>query len=219
MSICEKLKSRICQRRNLSDATEALCARLDAGLPALCGKLDVILGSAAADGRVLDLLSYDFDVLPAEDGLAGPVLRPLIVGPADLDDPELIAYLGDTYDAGETVAIVGATQDEADRFQTLVGDGNEANCEPSADSSEIGFYGLHKSITKRPALVSSYCLPGSITGKDRSLRQQFQDYFAPEYPMEPDEVAVEDLGGDDFLEDLATSVHCQATFSDLDLGA
>ena len=216
--LCQNLTKRLenlCRKNNLSDANQALCSRVEAGLPGLCGDLDGILATAAADGPVLDALDQDFTVLPAEEHLEDVTLQPLVVGPEDLEDPRLTDYLAATYAAGETVAIVDASQAQINLFHSIVGEPGKANCQPNPDSVSVTFYGLHSSIAQQPAARSSFCLPGSIDLDDRDHVGQFRDYFGAEFPLE----TAAPTGGSETLETLASDNHCFARFTGLGDGA
>ena len=169
--ICQKLSSRLermCQRNNLPDANAALCARIEEGLPGLCGKLDRILATPAAGGRLLAALAEDFslELVDEKSDLRDSALHPLILTPEDLEEREITDYLAASYASGMTVAIVGANQEEANLFHNLAGAAGSANCAPDEGSLAITFYGLHRSIERQPPVVSSYCLPGSIDIED-----------------------------------------------------
>ncbi len=134
----------------------------------------------------------------------------MVVAAPDLDDPAFTSLLNFAHDAGRTVAIVDATQDEADRFARFFGDSG-ANCAPASGASTIELYGLQESRARKPPLSSSYCLVG-LTSLDRSgersalhwLRQRFAASAPAPTPPEPSA----GVAGSNNIVDLATAVHC-----------
>jgi hypothetical protein len=212
---CEKLDARLgrlCQRPNLSEPNQALCARFRAGAPSLCDEAGGLFVSAAATDGVVALLDKDFEIMDVEDALAEPFFAPVVIGPADLDDPALMTYLREAYLAGETVAVTGANQEEADRFAMWIGGSRFADCRPSVNAPEITFFGLHRSLDRRPVLLSSYCFPDPIEAAPDLAEAQFLKYFAPEFPEETPTGAM-DASRDIDLDDLADVKHCNAVWT------
>ena len=131
---CRELQERVneCQSgTGLSRETRDSCDRIEAGFVALCGPLGIIGASASAAGGALDLLRQDYRVVPIEQTAAGVFPSPLVIGPADLDDPHVNALLKRSYRFGKTVAIAGATKQQARRFHSLLRPGEGASCQPA----------------------------------------------------------------------------------------
>ena len=135
----------------LSSETRASCDRIEEGSRVMCGPREIIRASASAEGGALDLLRQDYLVVPIEEAGADVFPSHLVVGPADLDDPDVIALLRQAYRVGKTVAIANATEDEARSFHRLVRPGQEANCRPAEGRAEIELYGLQRSRTGYPS--------------------------------------------------------------------
>jgi hypothetical protein len=195
----------------LCDIDEASCDRLTTGFKAACGAVGTIYASPAAEGPALDLLRENYDVVTVDENFPARVLAaPVVIAATDLDDPAFTSLLNFAHDAGKTVAILDATQDEADRFARFFG-ASGANCLPASGASRIELYGLQESRARKPPLSSSYCLVG-LTSLDRSgeqaalhwLRQRFAA-SAPA-PTPPDPTA--GVTDSNSIVDLATAVHC-----------
>ena len=195
----------------LCDIDETFCDRLTTGFKAACGAVGTIYASPAADSPALDLLHENYDVVTVDENFpARIVAAPVVIAAPDLDDPAFTSLLSFAHDAGQTVAIVDATQDEADRFARFFG-ASGANCLPASGFSTIELYGLQESRARKPPLSSSYCLVG-LTALDRSgersalhwLRQRFA--LSAPAPTPPDPAA--GVAGSNDIVDLATAVHC-----------
>ena len=158
--LCRAVENRLerCRSGDLSAETRTFCDQIERGFQELCGPRETILASAGAEGAALDLLRQDYLVLPIEDAVSDVFPTHLVIGPADLDDPEVIALLRPAYRVGKTIAIANAIEDEARSFHRLVGAGQEANCRPAEGRAEIELYGLQRSRTRIPVQNSSYCL-------------------------------------------------------------
>jgi hypothetical protein len=177
--------------------------------------LDPIYATSAAQGDILDLLRQDREVITFDSKLSPPYsLGPVVMTAADLDNPAVTRLLKDAYGAGKTIAILGATQDEADRFQHFFGLATTANCEPPNGAQTIAVYGLQASIARRPPLISSYCLAGTADlhqrGRDgrqarRAVRRWLETTFAAPAPEPPAATATDDS---DNIVDMATAYHC-----------
>jgi len=129
-SQCRALEESVdaCQSgTGLSREARDSCDRDKAAFVALCGSLGTIGASASAAGGALDLLRQDYRVVPIEQAAGGVFPRHFVIGPADLDDPHVIALLKRSYRFGKTVAIAGATEDQASRFHSLLRPGEAAN--------------------------------------------------------------------------------------------
>lgn len=189
------------------------CDRRTRRFNAICGGVETIYASPSADGEALDLLRQDYNVVTVDKGFPVRFLAEhVVVTAADLDDPTFTSLLNLARNAGKTVAIVEAAQDETNRFARFFGWGNGASCSPTTGSSRIELYGLQESRMRHPPLSSSYCLVGldalDKRGK-RSVRRWLGARFAltaPE-PTTPGPTSeVSDSSGN--IVDLATAVHC-----------
>jgi hypothetical protein len=172
--------------------------------------LDTIYATSSADGEILALLRKRREVVMIGDGLSPPyVLGPVVVSAADLDDPGIVPLLKDAYKAGRTVAIVDATEDEADRLQRLVGAGLKANCEPATGERKIGLYGLQESVARRPRLSSSYCLIGVKNLSDSHTRHAVRRWLQARFAhTAPEPGAGEPADDSNSILDLANATHC-----------
>jgi hypothetical protein len=197
----------------LCDIDESSCDRLTTGFKAACGAVGTIYASPAADSVALDLLRRNYDVVTVDENFPARFLAaPVVVAAPDLDDPAFTSLLNFAHDAGETVAIVDATQDEADRFANFFG-ASGANCLPASGSSTIELYGLQESRTRKPRLSSSYCLVG-LSSLDRSgeqaalhwLRQRFAASAPAPSPPEP----TTGVAASNNIVDLATAINCSS---------
>ena len=210
--LCRAVENRLerCRSGDLSAETRTFCDRIERGFQELCGPRETILASAGAEGAALDLLRQDYLVLPIEDAVSDVFPTHLVIGPADLDDPEVIALLRPAYRVGKTIAIANATEDEARSFHRLVGAGQEANCRPAEGRAEIELYGLQRSRTRIPVQNSSYCLGNLDQEADAADRRWLRERFGP-IPPQPVAGEVSPTDDDDpteFLTDLATATHC-----------
>ena len=222
---CRALEERIdgCQSNTrLSRETRDSCDRIEAAFMALCGPLGTIGASASAAGGALDLLRQDYRVVPIEKTAAGVFPRHLVIGPADLDDPQLIALLKRSYRYGKTVAIADATEHEARRFHSLLRPGEGANCQPAKGQADIPLYGLQRSRYRMPPQNSSYCLinldPQDPGADRRWLRERFAlKVRAPAVgkvtATSSALTAASDENPTQFLTGLATATHCSSKMS------
>jgi hypothetical protein len=122
------------------------------------GLCETIGVSASAAGGAVDLLSKDYLIVPIEQTAASLFPSHLVIGPADLDNPQIIELLKRSYGVGKTVAIVGATADQAGRFHSLLRGGEAANCHLEKWRKVSSLYGLQLSRYRFPVQNSSYCL-------------------------------------------------------------
>jgi hypothetical protein len=138
---------------------ENLPDRADAALRKACGRLGSIYVSPLAGGRVLDLLRMDFNVVSLDAAKSPPFyLGPMVITAPELDDPAVAKLVTETYEAGRTVAVAPATVVEANRFSSFLGAGDKASCTADTSGKPIALFGLQKSITRQPGLISSYCV-------------------------------------------------------------
>ncbi len=195
----------------LCDIDQTSCDRLTTGFKAACGDVGTIYASPAADSIALDLLRENYDVVTVDQNFpARIVAAPVVVVATDLDDPVFTSLLNFAHHAGETVAVVDATQDEADRFARFFG-ASGANCAPASGASTIELYGLQELRARKPPFDSSYCLVG-LSSLDRSgersalhwLRQRFAASAPAPTPPEP----TAGVAGSNDIVDLAKAVHC-----------
>jgi hypothetical protein len=146
--------------------------------------------------------------VPIGQTAAGAFPSHLAIGPADLNDSNLIALLKQAYRVGKTVAIVGATEDQASRFHRLLRPGAGANCQPAKGQARIPLYGLQRSRYRFPPQNSSYCLlnldPQAPAADRRWLRERFGS--TPPQPAAGNVASTDD--STQFLTDLATATHC-----------
>jgi hypothetical protein len=127
--LCRKLERHLerCDGGNrLSLETEASCDRIEQGFRDLCGLLETIVATESADSAALDLLRQDFEIVPIEDAVFP--YDHVVVGPADLGDPEIADLLRGAHRAGKTVAITDATEDQVRSFHRLIFAGQAADC-------------------------------------------------------------------------------------------
>jgi hypothetical protein len=211
--LCQPLEQRVerCQSgTRLSSETRASCDRIEEGFRALCGPLGTIGASDSAAGGALDLLRQDYLVVPIEKTAAGVFPSHLVIGPRDLADPDVIALLRRAYRVGKTVAIVGASEDQARRFHRLLRPGEQANCQPAKGQAEIELYGLQRSRYRTPPQNSSYCLvnldPQAEAADRRWLRERFGP--TPPQPAAGEASTTDDENPTEFLTNLATATHC-----------
>ena len=210
--VCQQLAQRVeqCQRRpaRLSNEMGASCDRIEEGFRVACGPLEII-GVSASVGGALDLLRQDYRVVPIKKTAASVFPSHLVIGPADLANPYVIALLRQAYRVGKTVAIAGATQDEARRFHRLLRPGQEPNCGPSNGQTKIELYGLQRSRDRAPPQNSSYCLVNLNKRAEAADRRWLRSDFGP---TPPQPAAGKVTGPADstpvLLTGLATSTHC-----------
>jgi hypothetical protein len=180
-------------------------------------------------GPLLDLLSrhnsiVDFDkvTLPFE-------LHPVLIGPGALADQSVAEYLVRTYRAGLTVAIVNATQKDANLFDELVEGEQVASCLPVPGTPRIALYALQRTTREQPEEVSRYCLPnffqvgprsdesdGQSPDRSGETEEQWLDAaFAPQPPPPPlqsdDDVSSSSSVN---LDTIAQKTHCSVFHAD-----
>jgi hypothetical protein len=179
------------------------------------GKCQTIGVSASAAGGALNLLRKDYLVVPIEQTAADVFPSHLVIGPAELNDSQVIALLKRSYGVGKTVAIVGATADQAGRFHRLLRPGEGASCRPAKGQARIALYGLQRSRYRVPPQNASYCLL-NLDPRAAADRQWLRERFGPT-PPEPAVgdvapsaklVAQQSSAAQFFLTDLATATHC-----------
>ena len=180
--VCRFLEGRVDQCASgvrLSLETRASCDRIEQGLRDLCGLLETVLASDSADSAALDLLRQDYEIVPIEDAVFPH--NHVVVGPADLDDPEVADLLRAAHRAGKTVAITDATEDQVQSFHRLVRGAEEADCATPADPSRtIELYGLQQSAN--PSRAGSYCLRGLDHRNPASDRRWLRERFGAQVP-------------------------------------
>lgn len=204
--LCRPVKHlfhRLCKNNNL------FCDRMDVALQAVCGQVNTVYVAASAEGRVINILRKDFDVVPLEDGTPTPFfLGPVVVTAAELDDPDIAKLLTEVYAAGRTVAIAFATVEEANRFTRFFGAGDIASCTANDDGSLIALYGLQKSLTRRPAQNASYCLKG-LGDPDKKRDKLVRLWLLERFALSPPEPAPGDAPDSNVnLQDLSSQTHC-----------
>ena len=123
-----------------------------------CQTIGVSAAAAFAAGGVLNLLHKDYVIVPIEQTAGSVLPSHLVIGAADLDNPQIIALLKLSYHVGKTVAIVGATPDQADRFHRLLRPGEASNCRTPTGQPVSTLYGLQRSRYRFPPQNSTYCL-------------------------------------------------------------
>jgi hypothetical protein len=180
------------------------------------GECQTIGVSTAAAGGALNLLSKDYLIVPIEQTAAGVFPSHLVIGPADLDNPQIIALLERSYRVGKTVAIVGATGDQAGRFHRLLRPGEAANCQPATGQAIISLYGLQRSRYRFPSQNSSYCLVNLDLQHPATDRRWLRERFGltPPQPAPGKVTATGKVTAADeptqFLTNLAGATHCSA---------
>ena len=183
--VCRALERRVDQCQSgarLSVETRASCDRIEQGFETLCGKVATIQADASAAGPALDLLAEDFDIVDIET-VTPPFARAhVVIGPDALDKPKIMALVELAYRGGLTVAIVNATQDEADKFDVLLEGGQSASCLPLEGESEIALYALQRTPRQQPPTDSRYCLPSLVDLDDNAspgVRRWLRERFTP----------------------------------------
>jgi hypothetical protein len=211
--LCNPLKQRVdeCQSgtRLSSDARES-CDRTEAAFVALCGPLETIGASASAAGSALNLLRQDYQVVPIEQTAAGVFPSHLVIGAADLNNPQVMALLTRSYGVGKTVAIAGATKDQAGRFHSLLRPGEAANCQPAKGQARVSLYGLQRSRNRTPPQNSSYCLINLDPRDEAADRRWLRERFGPTPPQPASGKVTTTDDSTPLLTDLATGTHCSA---------
>ncbi len=95
-------------------------------VPQRMGELRV---TPSAAGQLLPLLARVYTLRSIAQGSGPPagqeaVPNPILLGPADLRDPQFAPLLQQTYDAGQAVALTDATAADAARLRRLLGQPN-----------------------------------------------------------------------------------------------
>jgi hypothetical protein len=203
----------------LSVETRASCDRIEQGFHAACGPRETISAASDTEGAALDLLREDYEVVPIEGAVASAFPNHVVVGPADLNDPDVIALLRAAHRAGKTVAIANATEEEARSFHRLLRPGQEVNCAPLEGQTEIELYGLQQSVTRIPGQSSSFCLLSSDAGDGVADRRWLRDRFGPTPPQPLNSQAAPADDSTELLTDLADYTHCSYKYSPSGLGS
>lgn len=174
--------------------------------------------NVSASRPLLDLLSHDYSIVDF-DKLTPPFeIRPALIGPDALANQDVTEYLVRAYRAGLTVAIVYATQEEANLFDELVEGEQVASCLPAPGAPRIALYALQRTTREQPEEVSRYCLPNFFhagSDSDESEEHWLRAAFAPQPPPPP-------LHSDDDasssssvnLDAIAQKTHCSVLRSD-----
>ncbi len=186
-------------------------------------KVDV---NGSASRPLLDLLSHHYSIVDF-DKLTPPFeLHPALIGPGALANQAVTAYLVRAYQAGLTVAIVYATQEEANLFDELVEGEQVASCVPAPGAPKIALYAVQRTVRQQPEEVSRYCLPTFQAGprSDESDEQGAQGggseeqwvraAFAPQPPPPPllsvDDASISSVN----LDTIAQKTHCSVLHAD-----
>ena len=175
-----------------------------------------------ASRPLLDLLSRHYSIVDFDKVMPPFQVYPILIGPDALDNQDVTAYLVRAYRAGLTVAIVYATQKQANLFDELVEGELAASCLPVRGARRIALYALHRTTVEQPEEVSRYCLPTVFQAGPRSdesdgqsrdqsgeteeqwLRAAFAAQ-APPPPLQP----VDDASGSSVnLDSLSRKTHC-----------
>jgi hypothetical protein len=195
-----------CAGDRLSADTRASCDRIEQGYQAVCGTMGTIRVEASADGIALNLLAQDYEIVDLEEPWEGHI----VVGPGALEKPRLMALVARAYRAGLAVAIVGATQEEANLFDSLIEGVQVASCRPSEGALEIALYGLQRNPRQDPPVVNRYCLPELEYLNKRgteAARRWLRTLFAQPRPQAP-ETTPGDAADSVNLESLSQQIHC-----------
>jgi hypothetical protein len=174
-----------------------------------------IYADPSAAGPVLQLLSQDYQIADLATLPASFAFTPVVIGPAALDNPAIMALVIHAYQAGFTVAIVQATQAQTNEFEGLVTNGQVASCRPVAGSSMIAFYGLRHPL-RQPAEESRYCLPDLVDRPGRG-KQREQEWLQERFAATPQPLpeATSLTPGDSLnLDSLSARIHCSALVRD-----
>ena len=174
--------------------------------------------NVSASRPLLDLLSHDHSIVDFEKLTPPFELRPALIGPDALADQSVAEYLVRAYRAGLTVAIVFATQEEANLFDELVEGEPVASCLAASGAPRIALYALQRTTREQPVEVSRFCLPTVFragSDSDESEEQWLSAAFAPQPPPPP-------LQSDDDasssssvnLDAIAQKTHCSVLRSD-----
>jgi hypothetical protein len=185
--------------------------------------------NVSASRPLLDLLSHDYSIVDF-DKLTPPFeIYPVLIGPDALANQDVTAYLVRAYRAGLTVAIVNATQKDANLFDELVEGEQVASCLPVPGTPRIALYALQRTTREQPEEVSRYCLPnffqvgprsdesdGQSPDRSGETEEQWLDAaFAPQPPPPPlqsdDDVSSSSSVN---LDTIAQKTHCSVFHAD-----
>jgi hypothetical protein len=180
-----------------------------------------------ASRPLLDILSHDYSIVDF-DKLTPPFeLRPLLIGPNALANQDVTEYLVRAYRAGLTVAIVHATQEEANLFDELVEGEQVASCLPARGAPRIALYAVQRTARQQPEEVSRYCLPTVFRAGPRfdesdeqgaqsggTERQWVSAAFAPQPPPPPLQSADDVSSNSVNLDTIAQKTHCSVLHTD-----
>lgn len=205
-ALCRVLERHLdrCERAGPGAATRVSCDRVEQGFQAVCGTNGVVRVEASAEGRVVALLKDDYQIVDVEQG--GPHSH-VVIGPDALDKPGLMALVASAYRAGLAVAIAGATQEEADLFDSLVEGVQAASCRPSEDDLEIAFYGLQQKPRQQPPVVNRYCAP-DLEELDESGTYAVRGWLRELFAASPPQVLPGETAASVNLESLSKKIHC-----------
>jgi hypothetical protein len=189
----------------------------------LCETIGVSASAGGAASGALNLLRKDYLIVPIEQTAASVFPSHLVIGGADLEDAQIIALLKQSYRVGKTVAIVGATADQAGRFHRLLRQGETANCQLPKGQTISSLYGLQRSRYRFPPQNSSYCLVNLDLQHPAADRRWLRERFTltPPQPAAGTGTASGKVTAkvsatddpNDFLTDLAGATHCSDKFS------
>lgn len=215
--VCRSLEQRVdrCESGGrLSLESRAACDRIEQGFRDLCGQLGTIVATDSAESSALNLLRQDYEIVPIEDAVFP--YDHVVIGPADLDDPDVADLLRAAYRAGKTVAITDASEDEVRRFHGLVFAGQAADC-VSADhrSGPIELYGLQRS--DNPPRRGSYCLRNLDDRDPVGDRRWLRERFGAQVPGQLTAQALTDDSNAQ-LTSLTTGTSCQHKDTDNSVG-
>ncbi len=133
-------------------------------------QIGTIKVDASAFSPLLDLLSRHYSMVEI-DALNPPSdLGPVLIGPKELQDQQVMAYVIHVYAAGLTVGIVDATQLQMDRFDSLVEGSPMASCEPAMGERRVALYAVQRSLQVLPTAITRYCVPGLNTSTERARK-------------------------------------------------
>jgi hypothetical protein len=183
--------------------------------------------SGSASRPLLRLLSRDNSIVDFDPKTPPFELFPALIGPDALANQDVTAYLVRAYQAGLTVAIVYATQEEANLFDELVEGEQVASCLPDLGAPRIALYAVQRTVRQQPDEVSRYCLPTFFPAGPRSdesdeqgaqsgvsEEQWLSAAFAPQAPPPP-LPSVDDANASSVnLDTIAQKTHCSVFHSD-----
>jgi len=204
-ALCRVLERNLdrCERGGPGAATQVSCDRVEQGFQAVCGTIGVVRAEASADGIALNLLAQDYEIVDLEEPWEGHI----VVGPGALDRPRVMALVARAYRAGLAVAIAGATQEEADLFDSLVEGVDVASCQPVEGELEIALYGLQQSPRHEPPLVNRYCMP-EAEDLDKTGTLAARRWLRTVFSGPPPQVPPGDAAASVNLASLSKQIHC-----------